>query len=328
MRKIILIILTLVLLASCSAPVFNPFQFTSNPFLEKYWISDETITTGDTISFSVTTDNHFDRADSTWYNENYYSFLKSKNYPFAISLGDITDTGVFTENALSFAETVKSLTTATNPITKEKGFFTTCVGNHDRHSVDSTRWDTEDEKYKTARCYYYGKTTDEKTKDERPLLAIYKLDNSYDCITDRQFRYFEEALKKETARYRMIIIHENVSTGNTPGPTLVLFGLSSAETNRLYRIMSENNVGLILSGHNHIGNVEYHLNDTLGELNMAAYHRKKNAFLNMESPGYFYDFTLNTETGDVVIKGYLAETTKDATAKADKTFTFRLPESD
>ncbi len=316
MRKIVLIILALVLLASCSAPVFNPFRFTSNPFLEKYWISDETITT-DTISFSVTTDNHFDRADSTWYNENYYFFLKSRNYPFAISLGDITDTGVFTENALNFASTVESLT--------EKGFFTTCVGNHDRHSVDSTRWDTEDEKYKTARCYYYGKTKDGK----QPLLAIYKLDNSYDCITDRQFRYFEEALKKETARYRMIIIHENVSTGNTPGPTLVLFGLSSAETNRLYRIMSENNVGLILSGHNHIGNVEYHLNDTLGELNMAAYHRKNNALLNMESPGYFYDFTLDTRTGEVVIKGYLAESTTDAsTAKADKTFTFRLPESD
>lgn len=323
MRKIVLILLALVLLASCSAPVFNPFQFTENPFLDKYWISDDTITTGDTISFSVTTDNHFDRADSTWYNEKYYSFLRSKNYPFAISLGDITDTGVFTENALKFAETVESLTTAINPITMKKGFFTTCVGNHDRHSVDSTRWDTEDEKYKTARCYYYGKTADEK-----PLLAIYKLDNSYDCITDRQFRYFEEALKKETAKYRMIIIHENVSTGNTPGPTLVLFGLSSAETNRLYRIMSENNVGLILSGHNHIGNVEYHLNDTLGELNMAAYHRKNNAFLNMESPGYFYDFTLNTKTGEVVIKGYLAETTKDAAAEADKTFTFRLPESD
>ncbi len=317
MRKIVLILLALMLLASCSAPIFNPFQFTENPFLDKYWISDETINTETTktISFSVTTDNHFDRADSEWYNGSYYSFLDSKNYPFAISLGDITDTGVFTENALSFVEEVRKRTS--------KSFFTTCVGNHDRHSVDSTRWDNGDETYKTARCYYYGKTADGK-----PLLAIYKLDNSYDCITDRQFRYFEEALKKETAVYRMIIIHENVSTGNTPGPTLVLFGLSSAETNRLYRIMSENNVGLILSGHNHIGNVEYHLNDTLGELNMAAYHRKNNAFLNMESPGYFYDFTLNIETGNVVIEGYLAESTTDAsTAKAEKTFTFRLPKS-
>ncbi len=311
MRKIILILLTLLFLVSCSAPIFNPFQFESNPFLDKYWISQNVITE-DTISFSVTTDNHFDRADSTWYNENYYSFLDSKSYPFAISLGDLTDTGVFTENALKFVEEVR----------KRTDFFTTCVGNHDRHSVDSTRWDTDDETYKTARCYYYGKT-----EDGKPLLAIYKLDNSYDCITDRQFRYLEEALKKETARYRMIIIHENVSTGNTLGPTLVLFGLSSAETNRLYRIMSENNVGLILSGHNHIGNVEYHLNETLGELNMAAYHRKNNALLNMESPGYFYDFTLNTKTGEVVIKGYLAESTKDATAEAEKTFLFRLPES-
>lgn len=313
MRKLILIILAVFLLSSCTAPVFNPFQFRSNPFLEKYWISEDKITDKE-ISFSVTTDNHFDRADSTWYNENYYSFLESKSYPFAVSLGDITDTGVFTENALRFADEVTKRTA--------KGFFTTCVGNHDRHSV-SERWDSGNERYSTARCYYYGKTVDEK-----PLLAIYKLDNSYDCITDLQFRYLEEALKKETAVYRMIIIHENVSTGNTLGPTLVLFGLSSAETNRLYRIMSENGVGLILSGHNHIGNVEYHLSDTLGELNMAAYHKKNNALLNMESQGYFYDFTLDTATGDVVIKGYLAESTTDAeTAKAEKTFNFKLPKS-
>ncbi len=315
MRKIVFVLLIAVLcITSCSAPVFNPFQFTSNPFLKKTWISEDTITT-DTISFSVTTDNHFDRENCTWYNENYYSFLDSKDYPFAISLGDITDTGVFVDSALEFVEEVKKRTS--------DKFFTTCVGNHDRHSVDS-RWDNGKEvEYETAGCYYYGKT-----ENGDPLLAIYKLDNSYDCITNTEFEYFEEALKKETARYRMIIIHENVATGNTLGPTLVLFGLSSQETNRLYRIMTENNVGLILSGHNHIGNVEYHLSENLGELNMAAYHRKNNALLNMESPGYFYDFTLNTKTGCVVISGYLAKYVKNAAdAVAEKTFSFKLPRS-
>ncbi len=315
MRKILFVLLIAALMVtSCSAPVFNPFQFTTNPFLKENWISEETIM-DKTVSFSVTTDNHFDRADSEWYNEEYYSFLDSRKYPFAISLGDITDTGVMVENARSFAEEVKERTTLK--------FFTTCVGNHDRHTVSDV-WDSgEDEMFTTAGRYYYGKTS-----DGRPLLAIYKLDNSYDCITDREFEYFEEALKEETALYRMIIIHENVSTGNTLGPTLVLFGLSSAETNRLYRIMSQNNVGLILSGHNHIGNVEYHFSETLGELNLAAYHKKKNAVLNMESPGYFYDFTLDTETGDVTISGYLAKYTTDyKTAKAEKTFSFRLPKS-
>ncbi len=315
MRKIVFVLLIAVLcITSCSAPVFNPFRFTSNPFLKKTWISEDTITT-DTISFSVTTDNHFDRENCTWYNENYYSFLDSKDYPFAISLGDITDTGVFVDSALEFVEEVKKRTS--------DKFFTTCVGNHDRHSVDS-RWDNGKEvEYETAGCYYYGKT-----ENGDPLLAIYKLDNSYDCITNTEFEYFEEALKKETARYRMIIIHENVSTGNVIGPTLVLFGLSSQETNRLYRIMTENNVGLILSGHNHIGNVEYHLSENLGELNMAAYHRKNNALLNMESPGYFYDFTLNTKTGCVVISGYLAKYVKNAAdAVAEKTFSFKLPRS-
>ena len=320
MRKFVFVLLIAVLcITSCSAPVFNPFQFTSNPFLKKTWISEDTITEGDKISFSVTTDNHFDRENCEWYNDNYYSFLSSKKYPFAISLGDITDTGVMVKNATDFAEKVKSLTTARN----DNGFFTTCVGNHDRHSVADV-WDSKDEEiFTTAGCYYYGKT-----ENGDPLLAIYKLDNSYDCITNKEFEYFEEALKEEKARYRMIIIHENVATGNTLGPTLVLFGLSSQETNRLYRIMSENNVGLILSGHNHIGNVEYHLSETLGELNMAAYHKKNNALLNMESPGYFYDFTLDTKTGDVVISGYLAKyTTSESTAVAEKTFNFKLPRS-
>ena len=319
MRKFVFVLLIAVLcITSCSAPVFNPFQFTSNPFLEKTWISEDKITEGDKISFSVTTDNHFDRENCEWYNENYYSFLDNRTtrYPFAISLGDLTDTGVFVDNALNFVDEVKNRTS-------EK-FFTTCVGNHDRHSVDS-RWDNgKDVEYETAGCYYYGTLEDGKT----PLLAIYKLDNSYDCITNKEFEYLEEALKKEKARYRMIITHENVATGNTLGPTLVLFGLSSQETNRLYRIMSENNVGLILSGHNHIGNVEYHLSETLGELNMAAYHKKNNALLNMESPGYFYDFTLDTKTGDVVISGYLAKyTTSESTAVAEKTFNFKLPRS-
>ena len=314
MRKLVYLSLIVVLcLVSCSAPVFNPFQFTSNPFLVKTVISDEVIASSDTVSFTVTTDNHFDRDNSSWFNENYYAFLENKmksgnGYPFAITLGDLTDTGVFVENALSFAEKVKSLTT--------KKFFTACVGNHDRHT-QSFKWDSGDEMFTSAGCYYYGTTSDGK-----PLLAIYKMDNSYDCITDQQFEYLEEALKKETAVYRMIIIHENVTTGSSLNPTLVIFGLSSSEANRLYRIMSENGVGLILSGHNHCGNIEYHLSDTLGELNLAAYHRKNGTILDMESEGWWYDLTLSVSDGSVTITGYKAEK-----SEAAKTYSFRLPEN-
>ncbi len=306
MRKLVyLSLITVLCLVSCSAPVFNPFQFTTNPFLVKTVISDRVITE-ESISFSVTTDNHFDRDNSSWFNENYYSFLKEKNYPFALTLGDLTDTGVFVENALSFAETVKELTT-------EK-FFTACVGNHDRHTR-SFMWDSGDEMFTSAGCYYYGKTSDGK-----PLLAIYKMDNSYDCITNQQFEYLEEALKKESAVYRMIIIHENVTTGSSLNPTLVIFGLSSGEANRLYRIMSENGVGLILSGHNHCGNIEYHLSDTLGELNMAAYHRRNGTVLDMESEGWWYELTLSVSDGSVTITGYRAEKSEAAAS-----YSFRLP---
>ncbi len=310
MKKFLLLFSAVMLsLVSCSSPVFNPFGFSSNPFLDKTVISTDEISSGSSVSFSLTTDNHFNRENSVWYNSEYYSFLdeRTERYPFALTLGDLTDTGVFVDEALSFVDEVKKRTS--------DNFFTCCVGNHDRHTR-SFKWDSGDEVFTTAGCYYYG------MMNGVPFLAIYKLDDSYDCITAEQFEYLEEALAKENAVYRMIIIHENVTTGSSINPTLIVFGLSSSENNRLYRIMSENGVGLILSGHNHVGNISYRLTETLGELNLSAYHRKNGSIPGTESPGRFYDFTLSSSDGSVKITSYNAETRTE-----DAAFDFRLPKN-
>ncbi len=199
--------------------------------------------------------------------------------------------------------------------------MTIAIGNHDRHTLadiwDSTKGGNT---YSTAGCYYYGKTTSGK-----PLLAIYKLDTSSDCISAKQFEHLEEALSAETAVYRIIITHENVSIGNKLNPTMVIFGLSSEEGNKLYKIMAKYNVGLILDGHNHSGNAVYKLNDKLGEMNLAAYMRRITKPIQTESYGYWYDFTLDLSTGEAVITGYLAKTgEKDSNV----VFTFNLPENE
>lgn len=312
MKKIILGIVVLFVLASCTVPYLLPYNFTSNPFLYKKRIdagnAEVVVNDGDSISFSIITDSHFGRKNSSWYNENYYNFLEEKKYPFAVNLGDFTDTGVITDDDITFAETVKSKTT--------KNFLTIVMGNHDRHNL-STRWDSGDEMFTSAGCYYYGET-----KDGTPLLAIYKIDTSADNIGYKQFQHLEEALKKETAVYRIILSHENVSIGNALSPSLVIFGLGSEESNKLYKIMSKYNVSLLLSGHNHMGNIEYHLSDTLGELNLAAYHRKVTKPVQYESMGCWYDFTLDTAASKAVITCYDAES-----SKVDKTFTFNLVKS-
>lgn len=303
MKKIVLFLLLPILIVSCSVPLLNPYTFSSNPFLDKVWISKEE---ADTLSFNIITDSHFGRKNTTTYNDSYYSYLEDNNIPFVLHLGDFTDTGVITEENEEFVSKVKSLTTL-------KRMFIT-LGNHDRHTFDS-RWDEGDETYTSAACYYYG------SRDGKPLLAIYKIDTSSDTIGWKQFKHLKEALEKETAVYRIIVTHENVAIGNRLSPTMFIFGLSSDECNKLYALMEKYNVGLILSGHNHIGNIEYHLNDTIGELNLAAYHRKVTKPVEYESMGYWYDFTLS-EDGKVTVSGYYAET-----GVKDKVFTFMLPEN-
>lgn len=310
MRKLIPILVIALLgvfTLSCTIDYLNTYEFVSNPFLNKTWIDSSSMDDKTTISFSMITDTHFGRENSSWFNDKYFSALNQRNYPFVLHLGDFTDTGVITESDKEFIEKVKSLTT--------KNFVTIAIGNHDRHNYSSI-WNSSEggDTYTTAGCYYYGKLGD------KPLLAIYKIDTTGDSIGHKQFEDLEEALKSESAVYRMIIAHENVSIGNNLSPSLFIFGLSSEESNKLYKIMSENNVGLILTGHNHLGNLAYNLSSTLGELNAAAYHRKLTPVVQYESMGYWYDFTLDTTSGDVVITAYEAETNEKYTS-----FNFKLP---
>ncbi len=309
MKKILfLLALVLILFSSCSLSEERFFEYDSNPFLKKEIISKAK--SDGLISFSLYSDAHYNRDDSncSWYDEEYKELLREKRYSFAINIGDIADDGIITKEINKKVEEVRDLT--------EDNFVLVIRGNHDRHNK-SPLWDSKNNNiYRSASAYYYGE------KDNRPLLSIYNLDTSTKVIGEKQFSYLEEALKEDNAIYKIIVTHENVTTGSAISPSLVLFGLSSRECNKLYKLMSVYNIGLIIAGHNHIGHVSYHLTPTMGEINLAAFHKRKTNPIQYESMGYVYDFTLNSKTGEAIITAIRIEN-----KEKEEKYTFILPQS-
>lgn len=156
------------------------------------------------------------------------------------------------------------------------------------------------------------------------ILSIYKLDNSMRILGQQQMVWLEEALREDNAKYKIIITHDNVTTGGVLDQSLFITGVANIqERNRLYRLMNEYGVGLILSGHHHKGNIQYKMSPKMGELNLAAYHQRK-TLLDFESEGYFYRCSLDVEIGRLTIDGYLAEFTSNTSRKPDKRYIFDL----
>lgn len=328
--RIIAIAITLILLSSCTFPGFIVKNYEENPFLEAYELTSpagsEKVAEAnrkkidaDEVSFIAITDVHIHREKDTSgivrYDENFFSYAKSKNYDFMVNLGDLTDDGIYDSETESFIK--KSIEATDN------GWLLYCIGNHDRRIMDSPMWKdgvlyTQDGDslnltgFASMARYTYG-----------DILSIYQLDNSMRTFGKQQLIWLEEALKIDKGKYKIFIVHEVATTGGAMDQSLFLFGLGDIdERNRLYRIMTEYDVGLVLSGHHHIGNIEYHMTDTLGEMNLAAYHRRKTSPIEYESDGFWYDITLNAQNGTVEIDAYNAE---DSTLY--KRFTFKLSSS-
>lgn len=300
------LIIILFLAVSCRYEPVPMIGTSENPFLDK------TVITGydgsGTIRFSLITDVHFGRNNDgpvRRFDDNYFSFLKTKHYPFAVSLGDITDNGFITDEVIGFADTIKSLA----------GYFIECIGNHDMHNP-SAKWNSGDPVFTKAAAYSFGDA------DGRPILSIYKLDTSENVIGAVQFAFLEEALKADDAEYKIIVTHSIVTSGGVADMSAVLLGLSIQERNRLYKLMDRYGVGLILSGHYHKGNIAYHMKSIMGEFNCAAYHQRYTKPFEYESEGYWYDVEISIESGVATITPYLAET-----SDAKTPFIFMLPKN-
>ncbi len=314
MKKAILLFSAVLLFATaCRLEKLPLSDYTTNPFLTKKSLSTDVVSQ---VSFSAITDVHFGREKSMsnlkWFEDNYYEFLEEKHYPFIMQLGDFSDDGTFTSGRedpfISTAKEKSGITSSAN--------FINVLGNHDRHNL-SPRWNN-DENFMIAEAYSYGKTS-----DGRDLLTIYKLDNTTRTIGIDQFEYLEEALKEDNSEYKIFIAHEIVASGGTLDMSLILFGLNVEDQTKMYKLMNKYKVGLILTGHHHIGNIEYHFDDTHGECNLAAFHQRKTQPFEFESLGYWYDVTLDADSGKVTITPYLAET-----KEAKTPFIYYLPKNE
>ena len=113
---------------------------------------------------------------------------------------------------------------------------------------------------------------------------------------------------------RIILTHENVSTGGVNDATIAAFGLEVAEVNRLLRIMAENNISIILNGHHHKGNIAYRHGGKydLSEFNAAAYHRMTGRLME-ESMGYWYVCSIDRDRNVLTVTPYYAETAERMT---------------
>ena len=319
MKHILFILFVGALLVACDNISSVSRGITENPFIDAIdletssWVVSPSATDGvldvtegaDTnpydgsgvIRFPVVADVQMYRASIspiTWYREEFTAWLKANDFPFLVNLGDIIDHGPLTDPGLLsfYAETANAV----------NGNHILCIGNHelyDNTTADFDRLFSREHEGRNARMVRY----------EYGPLSIYKLDNSKRSFGYDQLEWLEEALKVDPNPYRILIAHEVISAGNDAGQTIATFGMDPKEQNRLFRIMSENGVSLILTGHYHKGMVFRHRDD-LVEFTASSLH-EKNAN-GLESKGHWYVVEVDTINDEIRIIDYNALTSEPA----------------
>ena len=290
-RKIysLLILSALLFLSSCTIQLAKDiFDYDENPFLNPETIAEPH--EDGTIRFLAFSDLHINRSATQGnVTERYEEIMnvircgeKEEKFDFILNLGDLNDSGDINET--HFVEFIEALAASGIPSVN-------LLGNHELHkSKDKSIWENffrEKELYGPVGCYRIGDS-----------LSIYALDNSQRLFTVKQLQYLEEALASDDSRYKILIMHENITSGQADDHSSVMMGTAdTAERNRIYRLMSDYGAGIMLCGHHHMGDIETP-HKGFSELNLAAAHTC-DSFL--ESEGYYYIGTLGTATGKLTI---------------------------
>ena len=316
MRKLF-IVLAVLIIASCKlTPIWTVDDFSGNPFAEAYdltrnghVISGEVrdgvldaeavsinLAVPEIIRIPLITDAHVGRKDSgvTEYHDAFISFLEDGDYPFLINLGDLVDQGNFTNpDVVSFYKATADLV---------NGNHLYVIGNHELHDETSATFD------RFLSSVYPERDNTRMMRFSFGTLSIYQLDNSHGVFGQKQLECLERALSEDENPYKIFITHENIATGRKGDQSFIITGMSDErEVHRIMRLMDEYGVSLVLSGHHHKGDIEYHFTEDTGEFNAAAFHRR-DSFLDFESQGYFYLIELDTLNKEIRIIQYSSET--------------------
>lgn len=281
-----------------------------NPFLERRVLSAPGYDNS-AFSYLYFSDAHVNRESHqgskvSRYDDNFFSFADAGDYRFAISGGDLSDDGEVNENLFDF----------TSRFVLHDLFLVEAVGNHDRHSFDyrgNKVWQRFwhqllflDNNWKDYYQYLYEGRNSTGCYTYGDVLSIYVLDTSMRTFSSRQLDYLEEALQKDTSRYRIIVSHDNIITGGALDQSLFMTGYADlAEITRYLEILEKHKVSLVLSGHHHKGNILY--KGTVPEFNVSAYHRYDSI---TESQGWWYTISIDPVTEKLAINCYFAETSE------------------
>lgn len=185
--------------------------------------------------------------------------------------------------------------------------FIGVIGNHETHVSSMEDWESSIavseglEVYtKRMAVYRFGD------------VSMYVMDNAKRLFGNTQLDYLEEALKNDSNPVKIVLAHENVFTGRKPDQSLVVFGNCSAtEMARFSKILRENGVSLVLTGHTHNGGIVYSYGGGRAngcyEMNLAAYHGYDSSF-DLEGKGNWYVVGIDRSSREVVVESYAAAT--------------------
>ena len=306
--KLFIFLIILVTLTACNLEdAFYKTSLTNNenPFLTNVYTIDATTTTNET-EFAIVTDVHLGRElkydGIKRYDDNFETFLSdyaktNGDFVALLSLGDLVD------EQEPVNATVNSFIQRFSKYCSNR--FIEMIGNHDTHVVSSQEW--ENSNPNLPGITYYAKRMCTIKCGE---ISIYITNNSRRLFGAQQLQYLEEALKQDPNEIKIVLAHEVVMSGGAADQTLILFGDPDIyERSNFARIMEENNVALVLTGHTHKGDVTYKYKEKTYEMNLCAYHAREMA-LDLESKGNWYTLSFDTANKKIVIKTYLASTSE------------------
>ena len=306
MKRILLLALSILFLSSCMVPESNFNSFGSNPFLEP-----RVTVESDSSSFVFFTDTHIGRdkkfKDVKYYHENFYEFLEEGNYAAVVSGGDMADDGAVTEELYSFLNNVRATSSGSS-------LYLETIGNHDRHQYDYKAEDMMSFWYNSVFGSDLHSTYADKleeglgsyttgrylVKTPEGDLSLYILDTSTRSFSRTQLVWLEEALEKDSSKYKILVSHTNIITGGEGDMSAIITGMGDeGEIARFLDIAHKGGVSLVLSGHHHKGNILYGGEGGYAEFNGASYHGRDSVF---ESGAWWY--TVNFKGTYITIEGY------------------------
>ncbi len=285
MKKILLPLLILIILSFSACDInFSKEPFLNletvfgtsadeNPFTEPRIITglNDNNTPGN-FKFLIMTDTHFgyEKKDAYFVYDKFKQWATTNSsiiggLDFIAHLGDITDN--------SDKEDFESFKTYYNEVFHDKPLITT-PGNHDnrRGGLDRYR-----EVFGFDITYY---------RFDYNGVHFYLPDSSFRTFGKKQYQQLTQALAQDKDAPKIILSHVPLYGG--PGVIYASFS-DMEERNGILKAMVDNNVGIYMAGHNHVGNIVTRLNSNSAEFLSAS--MLGGTFRNIKPSFYIAEYT-------------------------------------